>query len=406
MDGKIRNRFGLDEWSGAIGDLGTLLPLAFALMIYNGFPPVRLFLLWGAVYIASGFFYKVPVSVQPLKAMSVIAIAAGFSPAQLSSAAFFYGLLMLLLALSGAIDFLQRLFSAALIRGVQLGIGLILAQKAVQLALDRGILLHYNSLPVGWGLGLLAAVSLLLFKLPKQWHALTTVLLIALSVLTVRLFGLTPVQQTTAPPLALNLPEFKFFGSALVLLMLPQLPLTLGNAVYAADDACHALWGKQAVGVTPKRLALSIGLSDVLIGLFGGFPICHGAGGMAAHARFGAKTGGAIIIIGVAFILLSIIPQAATILFYIPVPLLGALLLFNSWQMMILFYRLERKREIAVAVVVGLISFFTHNLTLALIAGFLLEKIMVLRFKTFADPAQVIVQRTGAKNAEEKLKDA
>ena len=153
---------------------------------------------------------------------------------------------------------------------------------------------------------------------------------------------------------------------------------------------------------TPKRLALSIGLSDVLIGLFGGFPICHGAGGMAAHARFGAKTGGAVIIIGVTFILLSIIPQAATILFYIPVPLLGALLLFNSWQMMILFYRLERKREIAVAVVVGLISFFTHNLTLALIAGFLLEKIMVLRFKTFADPAQVIVQRTGAKNAEEK----
>ena len=35
----LKNKFGLNEWSGAIGDLGTILPLAFALVAVNGFDP-------------------------------------------------------------------------------------------------------------------------------------------------------------------------------------------------------------------------------------------------------------------------------------------------------------------------------------------------------------------------------
>jgi hypothetical protein len=30
----------------------------------------------------------------------------------------------------------------------------------------------------------------------------------------------------------------------------------------------------------------------------GGVPMCHGAGGMATHIRFGARTGGALVISG------------------------------------------------------------------------------------------------------------
>lgn len=398
---KLKNKFGRNEWSGAIGDLGTLLPLAFALIVYNGFAPVRLFLLWGAVYIAMGLYYKVPVSVQPLKAMSVIAIAAGFTPAQLSSTAVFYGLLMLVLAFSGAIGFLQRLFSAALIRGVQLGIGLILAHKALQLVLDKGILLHYDALPVFPSIALLLVMLAVLFHLPQEWHAAATALLLIVSVAVVRLFGLDPVEHHPASMLLLQRPDITFFGSAFVLLILPQLPLTLGNAVFAADDACHALWRDQAKRVTPKRLAASIGLSDLFIGLFGGFPICHGAGGMAAHARFGARTGGAAVIIGGLFAALSFVPGALSLLFYIPVPLLGALLLFNSWQMMILFYRLERNSEIAVAVVAGLLSFFTRNLTIALAAGFILEKVWAAGLSIPKELLQLRIQRSAEKEERE-----
>ena len=155
-------------------------------------------------------------------------------------------------------------------------------------------------------------------------------------------------------------------------MILPQLPLTLGNAVYAANDICHDLWGKQAAKVTPKRLGFSIGLSDLFIGLLGSFPVCHGSGGMGAHSQFGAKTGGATIIIGTILIFLALTAYSS-FLFFIPVPLLAAMLLFDSYRMMIMVRKLSANFHIAVALVVGLTSFFTRNLTVALIAGIILE---------------------------------
>ena len=89
-------------------------------------------------------YFKVPVAVQPLKAMAVIAIAKGFSMEMLSITAFFYGILLLILSITELINFLQRVFTPGLVRGVQLGIGLILAQKAIQLVVEKGILLNFT----------------------------------------------------------------------------------------------------------------------------------------------------------------------------------------------------------------------------------------------------------------------
>jgi SulP family sulfate permease len=158
-----------------------------------------------------------------------------------------------------------------------------------------------------------------------------------------------------------------------IFLILPQLPLTLGNSVFAANNACHSFFNKQASRVSDKRLAASVGFSDVFIGLLGGFPACHGAGGIAAHSQFGAKTGGAIIIMGTVFILLALISPLSGLLFLIPVPLLGAMLLFDSYKLGTLITKLQTKPEYAVAVLVAVISFATRNLTIALAAGLLTE---------------------------------
>jgi len=119
---------------------------------------------------------------------------------------------------------------------------------------------------------------------------------------------------------------------------------------------------------------LSIGLSDLFIGLFGGFPVCHGAGGIAAHAQFGGKTGGTTIIIGMILIITAVLKPLTGILFLIPVPILGAMLLFDSWRMIILFRKSTNKIEIGIALVVGVISFLTRNLALALVIGIILER--------------------------------
>lgn len=77
---KLKNSFGLSEFLGAVGDLGTTLPLAFLLIVSSGYPAARIFFLWGMAYIAVGWYYKVPVSIQPLKAMAIIAVTSGLPP--------------------------------------------------------------------------------------------------------------------------------------------------------------------------------------------------------------------------------------------------------------------------------------------------------------------------------------
>ena len=333
---KIKNRFGLSEWSGAVGDLGTMLPLAFILIVFNGFGVSRLFLLWGVAYILVGFYFKVPISVQPLKAMTVIAITMGLSVEFIAGTSFFYGILLIILSASGVIKWLQKWFSPALVKGIQLGIGLILAHKAIQLLFQKGFLLNDDAASKEMNLLIFVALFILIwiFQFKKKFPL--ALILIAISIPT---FGFLsgPVKDISSGEiLTFVMPDVHLLVDALVLLIIPQLPLTLGNAMFAASDACHDFWGNRAKKVTPVKLGLSIGIADTIIGLLGGFPMCHGAGGIAAHKQFGGKTGGTAIIIGGILILFALIMPLSNLLFLIPVPLLAAMLLFDSGRMILM----------------------------------------------------------------------
>lgn len=369
----LKNKFGLSEWSGSIGDLGTLLPLAFALVAYNGFSISRIFLLFGIMYVVSGFIYKVPVSVQPLKAMSVIAISLGLSVDMLAGTAFFYGLLLVLLSLTGAVKGLQKIFSPVLVKGIQLGVGLILTEKAIQLIIDKGLFL--NSAPDELASNILLLMAMILvisfFQLKKKIPIV--LILVFSSIVVFKMAGFAEFESTAAPLLEFSLPSISILVDAFILLIIPQLPLTLGNAMFAASDACHGFWGNQAKRVSPTRLGISIGFGNMLIGLSGGFPMCHGAGGIAAHKQFGGKTGGTTIIIGAVLILFALFSPLSSLLFLIPVPLLSAMLLFDGWRMISLVKKLVFRFEIMVALTVGVISYSTRNLSIALLAGLILE---------------------------------
>jgi len=376
---RLKNKYGWSEFSGAIGDLGTTLPLAFALVISNGFPSARIFLLWGIVYIITGWYYKVPVSVQPLKAMAVIAITAGFSAGMLSTAAVLYGVLFIILSSTGLIKWLQKWFSQAIVRGIQLGIGLLLAKKAIALIYEKTLFLN-GALPAGNWILLMALGTLGVLIAGKYLFKRPIALVVILASIAASLFfGMRPgVEAAAGSAVQFTIPHWSQWWDILVLLMIPQLPLTLGNAVYAANDACHEFWGRQARKVSAPKLAGSIGLSDVLIGLCGGFPICHGAGGIAAHSRFGGKTGGTTIILGIAFVTLALVGNLNTFLFLIPIPILGTLLLFDSWAMIVLVRGLADLPKVITAVTVGTISLATRNLTLALIAGLVVERVLTI----------------------------
>lgn len=371
---KIKNRFGISEWSGAIGDLGTLLPLAFALVVFNGFGISRLFLLWGAAYIISGWYFKVPVSVQPLKVMAVIAIGLGLSTEVLAGTAFFYGLLLIILSATGAIRWLQKWFSPALVKGIQLGIGLILTQKALLLVYEKGFLLNGNDRSLIFSFVVLIFLLMLIGIFQQRKKIPVTLVLIVAGIITVRLFYGVEIPDVDLALVDFTLPQWGILLDVLILLIIPQLPLTLGNAMFAASDACHSFWPEQAKQVNPSRLGLSIGIGNSIIGLLGGFPMCHGAGGIAAHNQFGGKTGGTTIIIGTVLVLFALVSPLSGYLFLIPVPLLAAMLLFDSWRMILLVKKLPFNIEIVVALIVGLFSFMTRNLSIALITGLIVEQ--------------------------------
>lgn len=373
----LKNNFGRSEFYGAVGDLGTTIPLAFLLVISAGFPAVRIFFLWGLAYVAVGWYYKVPVSVQPLKAMAVVAVTMGLSSTMLSSTAVLYGLLFIVLAASGLIKWLQQWFSKAIIRGIQIGIGLLLAYKSWQLISENTLFLN-GSGDIGYWMYVLAVAVLAALIISSKWLNRTVALeLIVLSIAISFLIGVSTVSVSgSGTAWRWSLPDWSPWWNMLALLVIPQLPLTLGNAVYAANDVCHEFWPNRSEKVSTIKLASSIGLINVVIGLFGGFPICHGAGGIAAHKRFSGRTGGTVIIIGIIFILITLSGSLSTALFLIPIPILGVLLLFDSWQMIKFAFRLEQVNQIAVAATVGVLSFATHNLTIALLVGLLLEWVL------------------------------
>jgi SulP family sulfate permease len=120
-----------------------------------------------------------------------------------------------------------------------------------------------------------------------------------------------------------------------------------------------------------------VGISNTFIGLLGGFPMCHGAGGMAAHFQFGARTGGATIIIGSALIILAAVPGFSNALFLIPIPILATFLFLDGWRMVLLIRDLSLPVDYATAILVGGLAFFTGNLTLALVLGLINERILM-----------------------------
>lgn len=81
--------------------------------------------------------------------------------------------------------------------------------------------------------------------------------------------------------------DWSLAAGAFLLLVVPQLPLTLGNAVVATAATARDYYGPRASRATIRALSTSISAFDLFAALVGGFPVCHGSGGVTSHYRFG-----------------------------------------------------------------------------------------------------------------------
>lgn len=383
-------RFDLAELGGALGDLGTLLPLAIALITVNHMNATGVFLTVGIAYVVAGLYYRLPIPVQPLKAVAAIAIATGLSGSVVSAAGPVLGIILLALAVSGLAPTIGRLFARPVVRGIQLGLGLLLIQTGLSLATRPQILfagaetvVHLGEMQIPVGVPIAGVVGLVLLKRGRSWRLPATLVALSLG-LTVSLAagafdGLGQLRLGFALP-PVGIPSLRDLGLAAVLLVVPQLPLTLANSVVATQKTAEDLFGLQARKVTFRALLTSMGLLNLAAGFLGGLPVCHGSGGLSAHYRFGARTGGASVMLGVSLVALAIFVDGNVVplLTLIPYPVLGALLVFTGFQHGLLARDVRGWQEVLLAGVVAVVGFATGNLAVGFGLGLLMQVVLWL----------------------------
>jgi MFS superfamily sulfate permease-like transporter len=101
---------------------------------------------------------------------------------------------------------------------------------------------------------------------------------------------------------------------------------------------------------------------------FGGFPMCHGAGGLAGQHRYGARTGGANIFAGLIFLFLALFFSSPEVLSIIAIGVLGALLVFVGIEMARYSFRTD---SIVITGIIGVLALLT-SMTIAFIVGLVL----------------------------------
>lgn len=305
----ISIQFTISEFFGALGDVAILVPLFLAMSKITNFPLSQSLLLVGLFYIWGGLYYRVPMPVQPLKAMAAVVLAQGLPFEFVRWAAFLIAVILLMGSRFAAI--LQRFFTPAIIKGIQLGLGIMLIQSGWRLI--HGIKATTHISPANTGETVL-------------W--------------------------------------------AIILLVLPQVPLTLGNSIFACADAAKTYFGESASRVTPKSLLTDLGIVNLIAACFGAYPLCHGSGGLTAHRSFGGKTGGAVIIAGIGYLLLSLINTNATfILTAIPNYLLGSSLIYIGCMHITLLRSIKGISTWITSLIAGIIGGLTGNLAWVLIIG-------------------------------------
>ena len=364
-----RLRFDRAELAGAVADLGVLVPIAVALIVKNGLDPTVVLLPAGLLYIFAGLMYQVPVPVQPLKAFGVIAIAKGLGPAEIAAGAFLMGGMFVVLGVSGWLDRVAKVFPHPIIRGVQLSVGLLFCRLAWKLTTAPPAEFSDHIRPTWWLLGGAAAVIAVALLLRRHNISLFLVALAAVSIA----FGYRGPLTFGPSPFHILQPTMQAFTTAAIALVLPQLPLTFANACLATADVARAYFGPAAERVQPGRLALSLGFANLLAGAISGMPVCHGAGGMTAHRSFGARSGGAPIMMGIILLVLAfaIGSSLAAVLAGFPLPVLAGLLAVSGLLHTALLKDLRHPYHWMLALVVG-ITGFVSNLAVALVAALLL----------------------------------
>jgi hypothetical protein len=257
------------ELWGSLFDLWFLIPLV-GLMVdseQGGSAQIlgRDLLAMGGAWLLSALLFRTPLPLQPLKVWAFLFLLLRPTPLVASISAVLLGLLLFLAGHSGLSTRLEASLSAGSLARIRRAVGLYVRAIAI-FSLGVSFFRHCPS------------------ALPSD------------------LLALFPVSPVLYPGTLLSV----------LLLVLPQFPVTLVNGVLSSVRELGESGGLAAEArrlLTGRNLSCWLGLADLTAGLLGVLPFCHGSGNLWVYRRHGVRSllaplVSSIILIGLGTILL------------------------------------------------------------------------------------------------------
>ncbi|MBZ6494191.1 putative sulfate/molybdate transporter [Natrinema longum] len=342
--------FSVSELTGALGDSVTVLPLVVALGATTSVSLPHVLLGFGVFQIVWGLYYGMPLSVEPMKALIGLAIVGTLSYAELAAAGILAGGVLLAVGHLGLVGRLQRVVGEPVIRGVQLAVALLLLEAAVDLSLGNPSVAVAGLVVVG----LLALVG----------YCQASVLVV-LGVGGIAAVVTAGIPSPAVPQLTLFPAGMPSVTAAALEGTVAQLGMTVGNAAIATALLCGELYDRD---ISADELSRSMGVTCLAAVPLGGVPMCHGSGGLAGKYAFGARTGGANVLLGVGYLALALV-AAGAVLAAFPMAILGVLLVVVALELgRAAFAPVSDGRSLALVAGVGIVG-LVGNVGVAFVLG-------------------------------------
>ncbi|MFH1295802.1 MAG: putative sulfate/molybdate transporter [Bacteroidota bacterium] len=359
--------FNLRELSGSMGDFGTLFPLAIGYIVICGLNPVGFLVMMGLANIVTGLVYRLPMPIEPMKVLAIVAIAQHWSPSMIYASGFAMGIIWILLAATGSIGWIARVTPNSVIRGIQVTLGILIAIEA------------YKMISSWWFLGIISILIVLILR--NYRYAPAAIVLLALGVIIILIKG--QFQQIILPVFSFpTLTGFRIeeVWQTLLIAGFVQVPLTVTNATIATSSLIKTYWPEKPVSVS--KLSWNQGIMNLIVPFFGGMPMCHGAGGLAGQYYFGARTGGTNIIEGLIEISMGLLLSTSIVGLFsaFPTAIIGAMMFLVGLELTKFAKDIRLNKDLipmAVTIIVSLVT----NMAFGFLAGLIVYHITRLIYK-------------------------
>ncbi|KAG2691639.1 hypothetical protein I3843_08G017200 [Carya illinoinensis] len=411
------------ELNGAMGDLGTFIPIVLALTLVDNLNLGTTLIFTGLYNIITGAIYGVPMPVQPMKSIAAVAISGtGFGVPEIMASGILTGGILFVLGFTGLMRLAYKIIPLSVVRGIQLAQGLSFALTAVKYI--RKVQDFSKSKPKGdrpWlGLdGMVLAIVCACFivivsgagneqgeerdeevngthdlgyeeRPPRSKGGNFRRIIFSLpSAFMIFLLGV--VLAFIRKPEVVN--DIKFGPSSFEVVKIskhawregfikgtiPQLPLSVLNSVIAVCKLSSDLFPGKDFSAT--SLSVTVGLMNIIGCWFGAMPSCHGAGGLAGQYKFGGRSGGCVALLGTAKLVLGLVlgSSLAKILNQFPVGVLGVLLLFAGIELAMASRDMNTKEESFVMLLCTAVSLVGSSAALGFMCGIVAHLILKLR---------------------------